>query len=96
MEDAMSDFPSVGIREFRENLHRYTAETQEPFAITSHGRHIGYYIPVQASLSQDNFEALKSAAQKLQGIVKEADLTKDEVVAQFSRLRKQARKLPQS
>jgi hypothetical protein len=93
-EYVMSDFPSIGIREFRENLHKYTAETKEPFAVTSHGRHIGYYIPVQSSPSQANFEALKFATQKLQDIMADMGLTEDEVVAQFDRLRKQARKSP--
>jgi hypothetical protein len=92
----MSNLPSVGIREFRENLHKYTAEAREPFAITSHGRHIGYYIPVQTPLGEANFEALKSATQKLQALLSDVGLTEDEVVAQFDRLRKQARKSPQA
>ena len=42
----MSNIQSVGIREFRSNLHKYTVRQQQPIAITSNGRPIGYFIPV--------------------------------------------------
>lgn len=43
----MSTITSVGIREFRYHLYKYTKENQEPIALTSHGETIGYYIPAQ-------------------------------------------------
>jgi hypothetical protein len=43
----MSTITSVGIREFRSHLYKYTKENQEPIALTSHEETIGYYIPAQ-------------------------------------------------
>ncbi len=37
---------TVGIREFRTHLHKYTRQNKEPITITAHGEPIGYYIPV--------------------------------------------------
>jgi antitoxin (DNA-binding transcriptional repressor) of toxin-antitoxin stability system len=90
----MDTLPAIGIREFRENLHKYTAATTEPFAVTSHGRAIGYYIPARPTPTQADFEALRNATAKLHGLMQEIGLTEDEAVAEFERLRKQDRQTP--
>ena len=40
---------TVSTREFRTDLAKYL-ESQEPLAISKHGRTIGYYIPAQQPL----------------------------------------------
>lgn len=90
----METMQSIGIREFRQNIHKYTATGQEPLAITSHGRAIGYYIPAQPSPTKVDFEALQNAAQKLQTLMKNIGITEDEVVEEFKALRKQRAEHP--
>ena len=89
----MDTMPSVGIRQFRANLHKYTVAAKEPFAVTSHGRLVGYYIPAQPEPEQADFEALKAASLKLQEMMQNMGITEDEAVAEFDRLRKQDRPL---
>gem|GEM_PF-2492209 len=85
----MEPIQSIGIREFRANLHRYTVENTGPIAVTSHGRHVGYYIPARPSPKQEDFEALKAARLKLAAMLEESGVTEDEIVAEFEALRKQ-------
>ena len=56
---------SVGIKEFRANLHKYTKQTSEPIAVTSHGAPIGYYIPTQSTPQKQDLLALQEAVQKI-------------------------------
>ncbi len=84
----MSEIQSVGIREFRANLHKYTVGQQQPIAITSNGRPIGYFIPVQPSLEQDKIEALRKAQTQLATMLEESGVTEDEIVAEFNHLKK--------
>ena len=84
----MSEIESVGIREFRANLHKYTVSQQQPIAITSNGRPIGYFIPVQSSLEKDQIEALRKAQTQLATMLEENGVTEDEIVAEFNNLRK--------
>ena len=44
----MNKLQTIGIREFRENLAKYTREEQ-PLQVTSHGRAVGYFIPALSS-----------------------------------------------
>ena len=87
----MTSMTSVGIREFRTNLHKYTTEKTTPIAITSHGRLVGYYIPARASAEQADFEALRRANQMLSAMLADNAMTEDDAVAAFDRLRKQGR-----
>ncbi|NER23442.1 MAG: type II toxin-antitoxin system Phd/YefM family antitoxin [Symploca sp. SIO1B1] len=87
----MSEMQSVGIRDFRANLHKYTVENQDPIAVTSHGRHIGYYIPAKPSPKEADFEALRTASRLLEAMLKKSGVTEDEIVAEFDALRKQER-----
>ena len=52
-----------------------------------------YYLPAQPEPEPADFEALKAASLKLQGMMKDMGLTEDEAVAEFDRLRKQDRQL---
>ncbi len=89
MEEAnMENIESVGIREFRANLHKYTTAGDAPIAVTSHGRPIGYYIPARPSPQKEDFKALKVAMGKLSSMLEESGLIEDEAVEEFDRLRK--------
>lgn len=84
----MSAIKSVGIREFRANLYRYTKENQEPLALTSHGETIGYYIPAGVQREKKDIESLRQAVTKLSDILAEKEITEDDIVADFKELRK--------
>lgn len=86
----MSAIESVGIREFREHLYKYTRENQEPIALTNHGETIGYYIPAQPQPHKKDIESLRQAITKLSNILAEKGLSEDDVVADFQGLRKQS------
>ncbi|NER53102.1 MAG: prevent-host-death protein [Symploca sp. SIO1A3] len=70
---------------------RDTVENQDPIAVTSHGRHIGYYIPAKPSPKEADFEALRTASRLLEAMLKKSGVTEDEIVAEFDALRKQER-----
>jgi PHD/YefM family antitoxin component YafN of YafNO toxin-antitoxin module len=79
---------TISTREFRMQLSKYL-EHQEPLAISKHGRTIGYYIPAQNPLEQQELEALKIGVQKLQSLLAAQGINEDDVVAEFNVLRKQ-------
>jgi PHD/YefM family antitoxin component YafN of YafNO toxin-antitoxin module len=78
---------TISTREFRMQLAKYL-EGQEPLAISKHGRTIGYYIPAQNPLEQQELEALKMGVQKLQSLLVAHGINEDDVVADFKTLRK--------
>ena len=80
---------TVGIREFRTHLHKYTRQNKEPITITSHGEPIGYYIPVGKSPQERDFTALLEATEKLSALLKEKGISVDEMVADFQDARRQ-------
>lgn len=80
---------SVGMRDFRDNLHKYTKQNQEPIALTSHGETVGYYIPAQISPQKKDLESLRNAVTKLSAILAEKGLSEDDIVADFQALRNQ-------
>ncbi|MCX5983144.1 MAG: prevent-host-death family protein [Nostocales cyanobacterium LacPavin_0920_SED1_MAG_38_18] len=77
------DIQSVGIKEFRANLHKYTQQTSEPIAITSHGVPIGYYIPTQPTPQKQDLMALQAAVQKIQQLLETRGISEDELFADF-------------
>lgn len=79
---------TVGIREFRRNLHKYTRQNKEPLTITAHGEPIGYFIPVGQSPQEKDFEALIEATQKLSVLLDEKGISVDEMVADFQEARR--------
>jgi hypothetical protein len=88
----MENIESVGIGEFRANLHRYTTAGTHPIAVTSHDRLVGYYIPVAPKPSQAVFDKLREAGREIAAALLESGTTEDEIIAEFDRLRKQGRK----
>ena len=81
---------TVGIREFRMHLHKYTRQNKEPITITSHGAPIGYYIPVGKSPQENEFAALLEAAKKLSALLEKEGISVDEMVAEFQDARQPA------
>jgi len=77
------DIQSVGIKEFRANLHKYTQQTSEPIAITSHGVPIGYYIPTQPTPQKQDLTDLQAAVQKIQQLLETRGISEDELFTDF-------------
>lgn len=77
------DMQSVGLREFRSNLHRYTRQAQEPMVITSHGEAIGYYIPARPHPQEHDMTALREAARRISALLAAGGITEDTIVADF-------------
>ncbi|MGB5596765.1 MAG: prevent-host-death family protein [Crocosphaera sp.] len=84
----MSKIESVGMREFRAHLYKYTRENQEPIALTSHGETIGYYIPAQPQSHKKEIESLREAVTKLSNMLAEKGLSEDDIVADFQTFKK--------
>ncbi len=74
---------SIGIREFRTNLHKYTRLNKEPITITSHGEPIGYYIPVAPKAEERDFAALLQATKTMSAMLAEKGLTIDDILADY-------------
>lgn len=80
---------TVGIREFRTNLHKYTRKNREPITITSHGEPIGYYIPVAPRPEEKDFAALLEATKKISAILEEQGLTVEDIIADYQEAKRQ-------
>jgi antitoxin (DNA-binding transcriptional repressor) of toxin-antitoxin stability system len=78
----------VGIREFRENLSSFL-ESSKPVAITRHGETVGFYIPAKRKRKQADLEALRAAGQQIDTMLAAAGMTEDELVRDFTKLRRQ-------
>lgn len=83
----MEEIQSVGIREFRANLHKYTRQS-EPVAITSHGEAIGYYIPASQGATKQELANLLEAVGKISHILKESGVSQEDLMADFHSLRR--------
>ena len=81
----------VGMREFRERLASLL-ESDQPVAVTKHGRTVGLYIPVRRKPEAEDLEALREAGRKLDAWMTEHGLGEDELVGEFEQARKAARK----
>ena len=82
----------VGIREFREKLASYLLETEEAVAITRHGDTVGYYIPARRRRTEADRAALREAASRLQQALAAEGVSEDEIIQDFKRWRRGARK----
>lgn len=82
------EIQSVGIKEFRANLHKYTKQTSEPIAVTSHGVPIGYYIPTQPTPQKQDLLALQEAVQKITQLLQIQGVSEEELLADFQRAKK--------
>lgn len=81
----------VGIREFRSQLPHYLLEVGQPVAITRHGETIGYYIPSREKATQDDRDALRMAAQKLDALLQSAGVDPEAIIEEFTKRRRKAR-----
>jgi len=78
---------SIGLREFRTHLHKYTRTSQDPLVITSHGETIGYFIPAQPTPQTQELAALKTAVRQLVALLAASGVQEDEIVADFQHVR---------
>ena len=89
----MEHVQAVGIGEFRANLHKYTSGSTSPIAVTSHGRTVGYYIPVSPPIpSKEVLDRLVEASRNMSASLLQEGVTEEKMVAEFERLRKQGKK----
>ncbi len=74
----------VGVREFRDRATGLLKEA-EPIAVERHGKVIGFYIPVESKMGEE--EELKEALARLDASVKrvleETGMTEDELAEYF-------------
>lgn len=77
------ELQSVGLREFRAHLHKYTRQGEEPIVITSHGETVGYFIPAQPAPQAQHFAALRQAVRKLVAILETSGVDEDSIVSDF-------------
>lgn len=79
---------TVGIREFRTNLHKYTRQNKDPITVTSHGEPIGYYIPVAPRPEEKDFAALLEATKKMSELLDEKGLTVEDIIVDYREAKK--------
>lgn len=80
---------TVGIREFRANLHKYTRLNRNPITITSHGEPIGYYIPVAPRPEDKDFAALLEATKQMSAMLEEKGMTVEDIIADYQETKRQ-------
>lgn len=81
----------VGIREFRENLASYL-EAETPVTITRHGAPVGVYVPARRASGRAELDALLTAGETLDALIAQAGADEEDLVREFRRRRKAARK----
>lgn len=81
---------SVGLREFRANLHKYTRQGLDPIIVTSHGATIGYFIPARPSAHEQDLAALKEAVRKITALLESSGVQEEEIIADFQKARQLA------
>jgi hypothetical protein len=79
---------SVGLREFRANLHKYTSQGLDPIIVTSHGATIGYYIPARPSAQEQDLAALKEAVRKIAALLESSGVQEEDIIADFQQARR--------
>jgi hypothetical protein len=80
----------VGIREFRAGLADYI-DADAPIAVTRHGQTVGYFIPTNTDRVAE-VAKLKAAGEKLDALLQIEESEVDEMVEEFSQLRRKAKK----
>ena len=76
----------VSIREFRSHLAHY-AGANSPIVVTRHGETVGYFIPARPSPDKVELDSLKEAASRLDALLAQAGVSKEEMLAEFRKLR---------
>ena len=79
----------VGIREFRAGLSDFV-DADSPVAVTRHGQTVGYFIPVRPDRAADA-ASLRAAGEKLDALLQLTEDDVDEMVEEFTSLRKGTR-----
>lgn len=74
----------MAVRDFR----NYISKAHHTLAITNHGRTIGYYIPVRVDPTTEDFTALKKASKEMADLLEQHNLSDDDIVSDFRKLRK--------
>jgi hypothetical protein len=82
-----TQFTKMGIREFRNQLTKNN-DDNEAFAVTRHGKTVGYYIPVPVNETYEDLNSLKQALSRMSNFLKEKGISEDEIVQDFDNLRK--------
>lgn len=80
----------VGIREFRAALADYI-EAEAPVVVTRHGQTVGYFIPTKSD-RQAEVAALRSAAAKLDAMLKLDEAEVDAAIEEFKQSRRGKKK----
>ncbi|MCC0179266.1 type II toxin-antitoxin system Phd/YefM family antitoxin [Waterburya agarophytonicola K14] len=78
----------IGLKEFRSNLEKYIS-VSEPIAVTHHGRTVCYFLPTYKKSEQ--IESLKIAAEKLDRLLIDREITEDELVEEFHQLQQEGK-----
>ncbi len=86
-EDIAVTIQTVGIREFRTNLHKYTRQSKGPITITSHGEPIGYYIPVAPRPEEKDFTALLEATKQMSVMLAEKGITVEDIFTDYQEIK---------
>jgi PHD/YefM family antitoxin component YafN of YafNO toxin-antitoxin module len=82
------DIQTVGIKEFRANLRKYTKDRTEPIAITDHGVPIGYYIPTPTTPEKQDIIALQEAVHKITKLLETEGISSNDLLSDFQAARK--------
>ena len=77
---------TVGIRQFRAGLAEYL-DSDEPVAITRHGRTVGYFIPTRSDRAAE-IASLRAAATTLDELLASRGVDPDQVVAEYAETRR--------
>ena len=77
---------SVGMRRFRAELAEYAA-SEEPVAVTKHGRTVGWFIPTPAT-SREDWGSLLEASAAVEALLAERGVDPEDIVSEFEKLRK--------
>jgi antitoxin (DNA-binding transcriptional repressor) of toxin-antitoxin stability system len=80
----------IGMREFRENLAGYL-EGGRPLAITRHGETLGFFIPAKKHSRRADLEAMRAAANELDGMIKSWGVSEEVLMSEYKEIRRAAR-----
>lgn len=86
----MKGLKTVGVREFREDLATYLY-SDEPIAVTRHGQTVGIFIPTEPKGDEERWAAFDNAAARLDAPLERYDITEDELIDAFERLRRESK-----
>lgn len=68
----------VGVREFRDHATQYLA-SDSVLAVERHGRPIGFYIPVNATVDEERQHVMTQLGKAVERLLAESGMTEDEL-----------------